>query len=250
MIEREQLLTFLNQYLNVEQFSDYCPNGLQVEGKSEISRIILGVTASQELIDAAVAKKADALLVHHGFFWKGESAVITGMKYRRIKALIENGINLIAYHLPLDAHPQAGNNVVLAKRLGLQVVGPLDAPKGLVLGCELPTPVSVAEFAGQIERSLDRSPLLIEGGKHAVQRVGICTGAAQDEIELAAAAQMDAFISGEISERTTYLARELGIHYLGVGHHASERYGVQALGQLLAEQFALDVEYIEISNPV
>lgn len=253
MVEREQLASYCSELLTVSVQRDYCPNGLQLAGKREIQKIVSGVTASQALIDAAMAANADALFVHHGYFWKGESPCIVGQKYRRIKALIGADISLYAYHLPLDVHPELGNNAQLAQRLGLNfgtAIGPASNPE-LVRCAQLPKSVRrITDFAEHVSATLNRQPLLIMGHDRPLIRVAWCTGAAQDYIELAAAAGADVYLSGEVSERTFHVAKELGIHYLAAGHHATERYGVQALGQHLAKQFSLDHEFIDIDNPV
>ncbi|NOX26847.1 MAG: Nif3-like dinuclear metal center hexameric protein [Gammaproteobacteria bacterium] len=253
MVERDQLANYCAELLDVSSQRDYCPNGLQVEGKSEIRKIVSGVTASQALVEAAVAAGADALLVHHGYFWKGEGQCIVGSKYRRIASLISAEINLYAYHLPLDIHPQLGNNAQLAQHLGLtygEAIGPGSNPE-LVRHAELAKAHSdIDVFTQHVGQVLARQPLLIKGHDRPVQSVAWCTGGAQDYIELAAAAGADVYISGEVSERTFHAAKELGIHYLAAGHHATERYGVQALGAQLAKQFRLDHEFIEIDNPV
>ncbi|WBE25089.1 Nif3-like dinuclear metal center hexameric protein [Denitrificimonas caeni] len=250
-VARHLLIQTLENFLNVSAISDYCPNGLQVEGKAQIKRIVSGVTASQALIDAAIELEADAILVHHGYFWKGEDQRVIGMKQRRIKALLANDINLLAYHLPLDVHPEVGNNVQLAQRLGLTVTGPLepDNPRNVGLLGELAVPLSAAEFAARIESALDRAPLVIDH-QRPIQRVAWCTGAAQGYIEHAIAAGADAFITGEVSERTFHEAQENNISFFAAGHHATERYGVQALGAWLAERFGIEHQYVECDNPV
>ncbi|MFC1234845.1 Nif3-like dinuclear metal center hexameric protein [Vibrio sp. F74] len=247
-----QLESLLNQKLSPELIKDYCPNGLQIEGKSEVKKVLTGVTASQALIDKAIALKVDAILVHHGYFWKGEAEVIRGMKGARIKALIKNDINLYAYHLPLDVHPEIGNNVKLAELLEINVDGGLEpSAQSVALHGSLATPVSGRELAKKIETVLNRKPLhIMPEIDKLIKTIGWCTGGGQDYIELAAAKGLDAFISGEISERTTYSAREQGIHYFSAGHHATERYGVKALGEWLAVEHGLDVEFIDIDNPV
>jgi len=250
-VERPLLIQAIEQFLNVSAIADYCPNGLQVEGKAQIKRIVSGVTASQALIDAAIELQADALLVHHGYFWKGEDQRIIGMKQRRIKALLANDINLLAYHLPLDVHPEVGNNVQLAERLGLTVSGPLEPnnPSNVGLVGELDTPLSASEFAARIEQALERAPLVVDH-QQPIKRVAWCTGAAQDYIQHAIAQGADAFITGEVSERTFHEAQENNISFFAAGHHATERYGVQALGEWLAERFDIEHHYVECPNPV
>lgn len=248
-----QLEKLLNEKLSPQLIKDYAPNGLQVEGSSEIKKIVTGVTASQALIDKAVEINADALLVHHGYFWKGEPEPIRGMKGKRIRTLIKSDINLYGYHLPLDIHPELGNNAELARLLDIEVEGGLEGhPQSVALFGRLKQPMSGAEFASKINSVLSREPLHIapENAEKMIETVGWCTGGGQDYIELAAQHRLDAFISGEISERTTYSARELDIHYFAAGHHATERYGIKALGEWLASEHGLNVEFIDIDNPV
>ncbi|WP_217532624.1 Nif3-like dinuclear metal center hexameric protein [Vibrio metschnikovii] len=248
-----QLEALLNEILSPQLVKDYCPNGLQVEGKAEIKKIITGVTASKALIEQAIEHQADALLVHHGYFWKGEPEAIRGMKGQRLRQLIKHDINLFAYHLPLDIHPQLGNNAQLAQLLGIQVEGGLEghAQSVAMYGC-LNRNYSGDEFAQHLQTVLHRQPLHIapEQTDKPIKKIAWCTGGGQDYIELAAQQGMDAFISGEISERTTYAARELNIHYFAAGHHATERYGVKALGEWLSKAHGLSVEFIDIDNPV
>ena len=262
-ISAQALTEFCDEYLSAAAFKDYAPNGLQVDGGRPIQRIVTGVTACEALIDAAIADKADAILVHHGYFWKGEPAPITGMKGQRIRKLMQHGISLIGYHLPLDAHPRIGNNAKLAELLDMTIIGALypteSHPVGNIAIC---TPQSAQSLITQITDALGRLPLHISAHYQAsdsnqsdtqnnrlIERVGICTGGAQDMIEQAALMGCDAFISGEISERTTHIARELGIDYFACGHHATERGGIQALGDIIAQQFGLPVTFIDIDNP-
>jgi len=250
MIQRDELLRYLHELLDVDAFADYCPNGLQVEGRTEIRRVVTGVTACQALVDAAVAAGADALLVHHGYFWKGEEPTITGLKRRRVQALLNAGINLLAYHLPLDAHPQLGNNAQLAQRLGLTVEAAFAGTPAIALSGRVDQPVSGEAFAARIADSLRRTPLHIPGRAAEIRRIAWCSGGAQGYIEQAAAQGVDAYLSGEVSEQTVHIARETGLHFFAAGHHATERYGAQALGEHLAERFALQVEFVDIDNPV
>lgn len=245
-----ELEKIINQKLNSDAIKDYVPNGLQIEGRESIQKILTGVTASLEFIDAAIARNVDAVIVHHGYFWKSETPVIRGMKYARIKKLIENGINLYAYHLPLDLHAELGNNVQLAKMWNIQDVMPISEQQPLVLTGNLPQEISVDEFSQMIEISLDRKPFIETSGPKMIKRIAWCSGAAQDYLEDAANAGFDAFITGEVSERTIYIARELGIHFIAAGHHATERDGVKALGQWLAQEYSFDVEFIDINNPI
>ncbi len=245
----KDLLTYLNQQLQPHNFKDYCPNGLQVQGKDNIKKIVTGVTASQALLDAAVAQQADAILVHHGYFWKGEAAEIIGMKQQRLKTLLTHDINLIAYHLPLDAHLELGNNIQLAKQLN--IINPTAAVDNeLLFQGELNSAQAANDFANHIEQQLQRKPLHIAGTEKPIQRVAWCTGGAQDYITDAAELGVDAFISGEVSERTFHIAQELQIHYFAAGHHATERYGIKALGEHLTQHFGFEQQFIDIDNPV
>lgn len=249
MQQLDVIVDYCNTLLRVNEFSDYCPNGLQVEGQAEVRRLICGVTACQALIDRAIEQQADAILVHHGYFWKNEAPVITGIKRQRISALLENGISLLAYHLPLDAHETLGNNVTLAEKLDLQV-GEANSD-GLLWNGQLAQPMQASAFAQHIAQRLGREPLHLPAGSgREIKRVGWCTGGAQHYIEQAAAQGLDAYISGEVSEQTFHLAQELDIHYFAAGHHATESYGVQALASHLAEKFALHCEFIDVPNPV
>ncbi len=252
MVTLKELVDYTNALLSVDSFNDYCPNGLQVEGKPEVGRIVSGVTASLELVDAAIAAGADALLVHHGYFWKGEDARIAGMKRSRLQRLLGSDTSLLAYHLPLDAHPELGNNAQLAQVLDFERVGSFGDDGGMQLACYgTPSQALGGEaLAGQLKIALDRAPLHIPGPQELIRSVGWCTGAAQSYIEAAAAQGLDAFISGEISEQTVHVVRECGIHYFAAGHHATERFGVRALGEHLAGQFDIEHQFIDINNPV
>lgn len=251
MVELEVLSCYLDGMLEVVSYTDYAPNGLQVEGAREVSTIVLGVTASLALIEAAVAMKADAILVHHGYFWKNENPCVTGIKKRRLEMLLKNDISLLAYHLPLDAHPRYGNNVTLAERLGIDMEGVMGAGvgDGLVLHGRLGAPLSPDAFADLIEARLERRPLHLPGGPAAIEHVAWCSGAAQGFFDQAAAMGVDAYLTGEVSEQCTHTALETGTHFFAAGHHATERYGVQALGRHLQERFSLACHYVEITNP-
>jgi dinuclear metal center YbgI/SA1388 family protein len=240
-----------DRYLNSSRIADYCPNGLQVEGRPQVMRIVSGVTASQALLDAAVEAKADLVLVHHGYFWKGESPCVTGMKQRRLKTLLKHDISLLAYHLPLDLHPEVGNNVQLARQLDITVEGPLDPDDLKVVGLvgSLTEPMTPRDFARRVQEVMGREPLLIEGSEM-IRRVGWCTGGGQGYIDQAVSAGVDLYLSGEASEQTFHSARENGISFIAAGHHATERYGVQALGDYLARRFALEHMFIDCPNPI
>ena len=251
-VELTDLVEYCDELLKSSQFNDYCPNGLQVQGHSHVQKIATGVTACQSLLDEAVKWGADLVLVHHGYFWKGEPSVLTGIKYRRIRTLILNEMSLLAYHLPLDAHPVLGNNARLAVHLGLETEDTLEPGKANAIGNigRLSEPCSLKLFTQRVLNVLDREPQVISGGSHKVNKVAWCTGAAERYIEKAIALGADTYISGEISEPVVHIAREAGIHYIGAGHHATERYGVQALGDHLARHFGLEHRFIEIANPV
>ncbi len=242
----------LGSLLKPELFDDYCPNGLQVQGGNQVQKLVTGVTACKALIDEAVSHNADLILVHHGYFWKGEEHSITGIKRERIKALLTNDISLIAYHLPLDVHPVLGNNAQLGKLLGFEVTGDFARYNGHNIGLTGNTDKSytVEEFGEMLAVRLGRAPLIIEGGGNKISTVAWCTGAAQNYIEQAVETGVDAFITGEISEPTVHIAREAGIHFFAAGHHATERFGVQAVGEYLANKLNLDHQFIDIENPV
>ena len=250
-IALSSLVEEANRYLQTAGFSDYCPNGLQVEGRPQVKRIVSGVTASQALLDAAVAAQADVVLVHHGYFWKGEDACITGIKQRRLKTLLSHDISLLAYHLPLDVHPEVGNNVQLARQLGIQIEGELEAgnPRTVGLIGSLPEALSLSDFALRVQQVLGREPLVVAGPQQ-VRRIGWCTGGGQGYIEQAIAAGVDLYLTGEASEQTFHSARENGIAFIAAGHHATERYGVHALGAYLARRFALEHIFIDCPNPI
>ena len=251
MVQLKDLLNYSNNALEIERFHDYCPNGLQLEGKTEVKKIISGVTASQALIDAAIREEADVLLVHHGYFWKGEDARIIGLKYQRIRSLIESSINLLAYHLPLDAHPLYGNNAKLADMLELEIAGRFPSGSDAVgMYGTLKTPMTAVDFGQKITSALDREVLHIGENNEPIHTIAWCSGAAQNYIEAAAELGVDAYLTGEISEQTVHIARENGIHFYSAGHHATERYGVQAFGEHLASHFSIKHQFIDIPNPV
>jgi len=250
-VDRDELAKYLAQALDITRFRDYCPNGLQVEGRSKIARLVTGVTASVELIEAALSAGADAILVHHGYFWRGEDARVIGPKQRRLKLLLENDINLFAYHLPLDMHAEMGNNAQLAKRLDLVANGRFGENELGWIGYPADAAMkSVGELSALIGERLNRPPLVIGDPEQPIGRVGWCTGAAQNLLADAVCAGASVFLSGEISEPTVHLARETGVAYIACGHHATERYGVQAVGDHLAECFGMEHQFIDIDNPV
>jgi len=249
---RDEILKTLKALLRPEQFKDYCPNGMQVQGRDQVRRLVTGVTACQALIDRAIESEADMLLVHHGYFWRGEDETITGIKKTRIEALLKHNISLLAYHLPLDVHPELGNNAALGKLLGFKTSGDLGKQNNNSIGLtgELEAPLEGTALAELLQNRLGRPALHIPGRAKPIRTVGWCTGAAQNFIDLALNAGVDAYITGEVSEQTVHFARETGIHFFAAGHHATERYGVQAVAQHLVEKFGLDHEFIDIDNPV
>lgn len=249
MVKINVLTQYIQQLLQVERFKDYCPNGLQVAGKSEIHKIVTGVTASMALLEAAQQANADLILVHHGYFWRNEDPRIIGIKRNRIAFLLKNDLNLLAYHLPLDAHPTLGNNAQLGKVLGISSIG-FAGESNVVAYGSLESPLKLHDFARYVEAKLQRVPLVIGDPEKNVQKIAWCTGAAQGYIDTAIELGVDVFMSGEVSEQTTHQSVESGVSYISAGHHATERYGVQALGEHLAEQFNISHEFIDIENLV
>ena len=251
-IKRSELIQYLDQYLNASAFRDYCPNGLQVEGGADVRHIVTGVTACQALIDAAIEQGADTLLVHHGYFWKGEDERVIGIKRERLKSLLCHDINLIAYHLPLDVHDTVGNNAQLAGLLELTSDGLLDTSSPLSPGNigRLSRPMLASEFCALIGERLGRQPLHIGEPEDVIETIAWCTGAAQSYLQQAIDLGVDAFLTGEINEPAVHLARETGTHFISAGHHATERCGVQALGQQLENHFGIKVTFVDIDNPV
>lgn len=247
----DTLVAEADALLQPARFQDYCPNGLQVEGRGRVSLLVSGVTASQAFLEAALAAGADAVLVHHGYFWKGESPCVTGMRRRRLGLLLGNNLSLLAYHLPLDAHPELGNNAQLARVLDITVntVPSADGRVGVWQG-ELPQAMSLEELSQHVNRRLGRQPLSVGDGPAHIRRLAWCTGAAQNYLADAIALGVDAYLTGEVSEQTVHEARENGIHCLAIGHHASERYGVQALGQALAQRLGIRHQFLDADNPV
>lgn len=250
-MKRAELQAYLNQFLAVDRVKDYCPNGLQVEGRDEVHKIITGVTACQALIEHAVTEDADAILVHHGYFWKGEPAEIQGMKKRRLQLLLRNDINLFAYHLPLDVHARFGNNAQLARLMDWPHPSPLTTvePEGVVMCTELSHDEDAGALALQLEDKLGRRLFCAVHEAQPIRRIAWCTGGGQGFIDAAAQAGCDAFVTGEVSEQTIHSAREQGIAFYAAGHHATERYGIRALGEHLEEQFGLEHRFIDIDSP-
>ena len=268
MTTRDEVESHLAALLEVARFKDYGPNGLQVEGRPAIRKIVSGVTASLALIEAAAEVGADALLVHHGLFWRGQDGRVTGWMKRRLSALLARDINLFAYHLPLDAHPEFGNNAQLARQLGFRTdecfgeqqlgcIGTLQPSPTLVAGpaqdptgaCSQPQELSADALGALISRRLAREAVVVAGDGRPIRRVAWCTGGAQGYFEAAIAAGADAFLTGEISEPQAHIARETGVAFFACGHHATERYGAPALGEHLARRFGIEHQFIEIDNP-
>ncbi|MGY8839518.1 Nif3-like dinuclear metal center hexameric protein [Candidatus Njordibacter sp. Uisw_039] len=250
-IERQELMSYLDGLLQPDQFNDYAPNGLQVEGVEKIQRVVTGVTASQALIDQAIARGADVLLVHHGYFWRNEGSPLVGIKKHRIKSLMVHDINLMAYHLPLDCHPELGNNAQLGKLMGWVPDAHMQSSgvTGLGLYATLPAGCTGIEVQRHLSRVLGREALHIDIPSKPIKRIGWCTGGAQGMIEQAVALGLDAYVSGEISEATVHVARENGVHYFAAGHHATERYGAMALAAHLQQELGLDCEFVDVPNP-
>ncbi|MCG3188143.1 MAG: GTP cyclohydrolase 1 type 2 [Burkholderiaceae bacterium] len=248
MVSRDELQSHLAQLLDVDRFRDYGPNGLQVEGRPEVRKLISGVTASLGLIEAAVVQRADALLVHHGLFWRGHDGCITGWLRARLALLLAHGINLFAYHLPLDDHPQFGNNAQFGAQLGLRA----DARFGeqaLGFAGDSAALTSLAALAAAAERVCQRTPIVVAGDGRPLRRIGWCTGGAQGYFEAAIAAGVDAYVTGEISEPQAHIARETGVAFVACGHHATERFGAPALAAHLASHFGLEHRFVDLPNP-
>ncbi|MEJ6006588.1 Nif3-like dinuclear metal center hexameric protein [Paucibacter sp. AS339] len=248
MTHRQDIQRHLSQLLEVDRFKDYGPNGLQVEGRAEIKHVVCGVTASLALIEAAIEAGADAILVHHGLFWRGQDGRVTGWMKQRLARLLQADVNLFAYHLPLDAHAELGNNAQLARKLGWRAEARFGEQELGFIG-DLPAALSLAGLGAHIESQLGRSPVLLPGDGRELKRVAWCTGGAQGYFEAAIAAGADVFVTGEVSEPQAHLAAETGVAFIAAGHHATERYGVQALAQALARDLGVSQQFIEIENP-
>ena len=248
-VDRDDLAKHLATTLDINRFRDYCPNGLQVEGRRHIKHLVTGVTASLALLEAAHAAGADAVLVHHGYFWRGEEPRVTGTRRARLALLLAQDINLFAYHLPLDAHAEVGNNVQLARVLDLPVDGRF-CEQDIAMHGAFETPLALGVLAQRVHECLGRAPQVIGRADRLIRRVAWCTGAAQGYLEDAVRLGADAYITGEISEQTVHLAREADVAFIAAGHHATERYGIRALGEHLAARFGLAHRFIDLENPV
>lgn len=248
MAARQRIESSLNELLQPERFKDYGPNGLQVEGRGEVHRIASGVTASLAFIDAALAAGADTLFVHHGLFWRGHDGRLTGWLKARVARLLRADVNLFAYHLPLDAHPELGNNAQLGLQLGLRADARFgDQDLGFI--GSTPAATDAQALAARVQQALARAPVLLPGDGRPLRRIAWCTGGAQGHFEAAIAAGADAYLSGELSEPQAHLSRETGVAYLACGHHATERYGAPAVAAHVAAQFGLEHRFIDIDNP-
>lgn len=250
MVHRNELTAYMDTLLEIERFKDYGPNGLQVEGRTQINRVVCGVTASLALIEQAIAAQADAVVVHHGLFWRGQDGRIVGWMKQRLQRLLVNDVSLYAYHLPLDAAPILGNNAVLGQRLGLKV-NEYIGDQGLIALGEPDGGVAwtLEEIQQKVAQTLQRDPLVIAGDGRPLKRIAWCSGGAQGYFETAIAAGADVYLTGEISEPQMHYARETGVAFLACGHHATERYGIQALAQNVSDHFGIECQYIEVDNP-
>lgn len=251
MVDVSKCIDFINEYLQIDKFQDYCPNGLQVSGKSNIKKIVSGVSACQKLFEQAVDANADLIIVHHGLYWHKQSPCAVGIMKQRLTSLFQHNMNLAAYHLPLDAHDVVGNNVQLADMLDAKVIGSLSGRKPAIgIVASLPEPVSAQILQKKLTISLDREAEHFPGDARSIQKVAICSGAAQHDFLSAIDLSVDAYITGEVSEFVPHLAHESGVHFFAAGHHATECHGIQALGALLVEQFGVKHDFINIYNSV
>ena len=251
MTHRQDLLQAFDTLLAPERFKDYGPNGLQVEGRETVGKIVSGVTASRALIEAAIARKADAIFVHHGLFWRGQDGRVTGWMKQRLALLLAHDVNLYAYHLPLDAHPQLGNNAQLGAVLGLRADARFGEQDLGFLGARADGRdfADAEALAAHARQALDRSVTCVPGAAGPIRRIAWCTGGAQSYFEAAIAAGAQAFLTGEISEPQAHYARECGVSFLACGHHATERYGAPAVAAHVAAQLGLAHEFVDIENP-
>lgn len=251
-IDRDALVSHLDRLLDSPRQADFGPNGLQVEGRREVRKVVTAVSACREVFERAAAAGADLVLVHHGLFWTGMPYTLTGVQYRRVAALIENGLSLVAYHLPLDRHAELGNNALAARAFGLVEIAPFAPYEGEPIGFRgrFPEPILAAELLARCERVYGQPPLAFPAGPERVATLGIVSGGAQKELWSAIGDGLDAYLTGEASEWVMNVAREAGIHYLAAGHYATERLGIRALGEHVAERFGIEVEFVDLPNPV
>lgn len=251
-VGRDQLLDYLDTLLESRGAEDYGPNGLQVEGRDLVETLVVGVSACRELHERAIQCGADAILVHHGLFWRSVPVRLTGWFLRRVEPLVRHGVSLFAYHLPLDRHSRLGNNAVAMQAFGVENAIPFAPHFGKEVGLSgsLAEPRTPREFAADCQRVFDQEPLHLGAGPPLIRTIGVVSGGGQTELYAAIDAGLDAFVTGEVSEWVTNVAREAGIHYFAAGHYATERLGVRALGDHLAERFSLRVEFVDVPNPV
>lgn len=251
-MHRDAFLARLDEILTPHLFTDYCPNGLQVEGREDVRVVVTGVTASQALIDAAAARGADAIVVHHGILWNGASLVVKGSHRRRLETLLRHGLTLAAYHLPLDRHPDVGNNAPALRDLGLVDLAPFAAHKGTPIGWKgrFETPIDPSELVARVASYYGRAPLAFLDGPDRISTLGLVSGAAQGDLGKAVEERLDAFVTGEVSEPQWHLAKEERVHFLSVGHHASERVGPRRLAEWITTHLGLDATFVDIPNPV
>ena len=248
---RSALIDYVDNFLNINKFKDYSPNGLQIEGKKNISKIVTGVSACKELFDAAIKHDADLILVHHGLFWFKQSMCLVGLQKKRVEQLILKDINLAAYHLPLDAHAVIGNNVKLANSLFAKIIGALDdRSPSIGIVAEFSEPMIQEDLALMLEKILKRKPNFWGDRERLIKKIGICTGAAQHDFNFAIDLKLDAFITGEVSEFVPHLAQESGVGYFEAGHYATETLGIVALGEMLAKEFDVEHQFINVENVV
>lgn len=251
-LTRQRLVDYLDELLDAQSGEDYCPNGLQVEGRDDIATVVTGVSACRELFERAIELGADAVLVHHGLFWRGDDQRLCGLLKERVQLLLAAEVNLLAYHLPLDRHAELGNNILAARRFGIADPRPFGAQDGLGLGFggDLPTPVEPAELAARCEEIFGQPPQVFLEGPDPARSVALVSGAAESLLHRAIAEGYDAFVTGEASEWVMNVAREAGVHFLAAGHYATERLGVRALGEHLAQRYSLDVRFVDVPNPI
>lgn len=252
MVARDDVIRHLDAYLEIGGVSDYGPNGLQVEGAAEVTKIVTGVTASEALILEAAARGAEMLVVHHGIYWNHQSPVLKGSLLKRVRALLQGGITLLGYHLPLDRHAEVGNNAPALRDLGATDLVPFAIAKGVSVGWKgrFATPIAPAELVSRVQRVYGCNPLTFLEGPDFVETVGLVSGAAQGEVSTAVDEGLDAFLTGEVSEYNLHIAKEEGIHHVSIGHHASERVGPRHLATHLADRFDVVAEFVDVPNPV
>jgi dinuclear metal center YbgI/SA1388 family protein len=251
-VDRQSLVSYLDQLLDAARGRDYGPNGLQVEGREAVRKIVTGVSACHELFVRAREAGADAVLVHHGLFWEGMPRVLTGLQYRRVAELVRGEMSLIAYHLPLDRHPELGNNALAARAFGLTDVQPFGLHDGLPLGFQgrFREGITAAELAARCRSVYEQEPLSFLSGPDPVRTLGVISGGAQRDFYSAIDGGLDAYVTGEVSEWVMNVAREARVHYLAAGHYATERLGIRALGEHLRDRFGIAAEFIDVPNPV